>query len=1252
MRSYRLRMSAVTALGALMIGLPMCASPDVKQGSTREATASTPEELTARATIAATPMGRVVSRGVNGAARFIVGAADATAPALGVNVETAARLHLARNASSLGLGDGALRNASVSATHAIPGGGSVVQFKQYVGGLPVYRGSASVVLDAAKNLVSIAANLHAGADGATFSASGRAGSFRMSAEQVLAGVYAAHSPTALPMGAVRDMGPRNEEWRAYKLATAPGALRIVDAGARRVLFPEGDRLIPAYDVHVITRAAGKTENDGHSYVVAGEDGRVLYHAATTLHDAFKYKLWADPAGNHTPADGPLADYSPHPTGLPDGKLPAYVAPVLVSMEGFNKNPAGAADPWLDAAATKTSGNNVVAYSDRDDLGQANPDGGSDGNGLDSADVQADLTLPVANKSFDRVYDVTKQPNASSEQIKAAVTSIFYVTNWMHDYWYDSGFNEAAGNGQLSNLGRGGTEGDPLLAEAQDGADHGQANNANMDPSVDGMSPRMQMYVWSGTPVVSLTGVPAVAFADSPGRVPFAKQTFDVTAPAAIADDGTAPTSDACTAVADLTGKIAIIDRGTCALLAKVAAAQTAKAVGVIIINNVPGHQIISTGQAPDPTVDNMPVLTLTQEDGAALRAKLATGAVTLHMTRGAEILHDGTIDNTIVAHEWGHYLHHRLEECGGPQCNGMSEGWADFNAMMMVVREGDKVTGGVYALSQYAGAGLDPTAGYFGIRRMPYSTDLTRNSLTFTDIRDSTKLATTAPTANVGNPNSEAHNAGEVWAQTMFEAYAALLDTGAKATPPRGFDESKRRMADYVVAGMKATPPEATFTEQRDAVLSVVWASGHKDDFAAMAGAFAKRGMGVGAESPPGGSSSFDEAVENFDFKANVNLAATVIDDKAKSCDNDGILDSGESGTVTLTVRNTGWLPLTKTKVTVSSSSPALTFDNKGVVDVPALDPFASATVKVGVTAVGDVSKAVVPLSVNLSDPDSFKPSADIASTVLVSADDKAASSATDDVESEKSLWTLGHGKTPKDAWARTGDAANHLWHGADVASPADESLVSPSLTVSATDKLTIAFSHSFQFESGEDPTQPAGSGVTVYYDGGVLEISPDDGKTWEDISKYADPGYPNTVFSIAGQPSTNVLAGRKAFTGELAGFPAAKDVKLDLGTQLAGKTIKVRFRIGTDDASGTEGWNIDNLTFGGITTTPFSTVVSDAKLCGSVTPDAGTNGATPADDSGCSCGVTPGHAGASLSGLGLLGGVMAFFARRRRSRA
>ena len=154
---------------------------------------------------------------------------------------------------------------------------------------------------------------------------------------------------------------------------------------------------------------------------------------------------------------------------------------------------------------------------------------------------------------------------------ASVTQLFYQTNWMHDYWYDSGFNEAAGNAQTNNFGRGGIQGDPLQAHAQAGAPTSR-NNSNMQVPADGSSPIMQMYVWDGMPDRTLTLTPGGQLANGPAD--FGPTTFDVTANLVLAEDTMAPTTDACSALQnDVTGQIVVIDRGTCTFQSKAVVAQ-------------------------------------------------------------------------------------------------------------------------------------------------------------------------------------------------------------------------------------------------------------------------------------------------------------------------------------------------------------------------------------------------------------------------------------------------------------------------------------------------------------------------------------------------------------------------------------------------------------------------------------------------------------------------------------------------------
>ncbi len=124
------------------------------------------------------------------------------------------------------------------------------------------------------------------------------------------------------------------------------------------------------------------------------------------------------------------------------------------------------------------------------------------------------------------------------------------------------------------------------------------------------------------------------------------------------DSGGASTSDGCEAITtNVTGKIAIVDRGNCNFTVKAVNAQNAGAVGTLIVNNVAGPAPGMGGTDPNVAV---PVFLLAQSDGALIRAQLPNGPVTGQMYAEAAVYRDGSLDNGIVAHEWGHYISNRL----------------------------------------------------------------------------------------------------------------------------------------------------------------------------------------------------------------------------------------------------------------------------------------------------------------------------------------------------------------------------------------------------------------------------------------------------------------------------------------------------------------------------------------------------------------------------------------------------------------
>jgi extracellular elastinolytic metalloproteinase len=78
-------------------------------------------------------------------------------------------------------------------------------------------------------------------------------------------------------------------------------------------------------------------------------------------------------------------------------------------------------------------------------------------------------------------------------INATITQLFYTSNMVHDLYYRYGFDEVSGNFQQYNFGRGGKEGDGVIANAQDGSGY---NNANFMTPPDGQNGRCRMYLWN------------------------------------------------------------------------------------------------------------------------------------------------------------------------------------------------------------------------------------------------------------------------------------------------------------------------------------------------------------------------------------------------------------------------------------------------------------------------------------------------------------------------------------------------------------------------------------------------------------------------------------------------------------------------------------------------------------------------------------------------------------------------------------
>jgi len=718
---------------------------------------------------------------------------------------------------------------------------------------------------------------------------------------------------------------------------------------------------------------------------------------------------------------------------------------------------------------------------------------------------------------------------------------------------------------------------------------------------------MQMYIFNGRADTQATDPAAIAGKYTSGTAAFGLVSFSTTAEVVYVDDGIVGAAgsihDGCETpfvnAAAIAGKIAFIDRGgPCAggFLQKAQNAQANGAIGVIIAN-------VATSATPNapPNMGGTGVVTIgavsmSFPNGELFRGQFGSATVTATIRR--LVPRDGTIDNQIVGHEWGHFISNRLIGDASGLSNtmgrGMGEGWGDFHAMLLTVRPEDALApananfNGVYALAGYASDALAPVdqTYYFGIRRLPYSTDMTKDPLTYQHIQNGVPLPTGVPLAGGadGANNAEVHNTGEVWATMLWESYASLLRDTLGPTPRLTFDQARSRMIGYLVAAYKATPNAPTLIEARDALFAAAFA-GDPQDFALFCQAFAKRGAGLRAVAPDRSSTTNVGVVESYVCGNDLAITGVSLTEAAPSCDHDGYVDNGETGTLTVTLKNVGSGGLSHTAATVTSGNPHVTLGNGGAITFPASEPYGTTSASIDVHVDGATDIEIADFQISVDDPDLAFDTALVGSfAARINADDVPDSSATDNVESKVGVWTAAgnSGLSTAFPWRRLEVSADqHRWFGPNAGAPSDQYLISPVLHVGHTGSFGFTFTHRYSFEA-------------PLFDGGVIEISSDGGAHWTDIGSSTAPGYNGTLVATG----TNPLAGRPAFVNNSAGYPAFLNATVSLGGAYDGMDVQVRFRIGADDNSAAAGWEIDDIAFAGIDNTPFHTLVPHQGHC------------------------------------------------------
>jgi hypothetical protein len=167
--------------------------------------------------------------------------------------------------------------------------------------------------------------------------------------------------------------------------------------------------------------------------------------------------------------------------------------------------------------------------------------------------------------------------------------------------------------------------------------------------------------------------------------------------------------------------------------------------------------------------------------------------------------------------------------------------------------------------------------------------------------------------------------------------------------------------------------------------------------------------------------------------------------------------------------------------------------------------------------------------------------------------------------------WVATNAAGPAPLWVTsttTPDSAPNAAFVDDPGSQSDKRLDTPGIAITST-VAQLNFHHSFDFDH---------SGANSFFDGGVLEVSSPNiaGGAFTDITDASVGG----AFVVGGYNATisgsqNPIVGRRGWGGTSGGYIITA---ANLGPNVAGQTIKLRFRMGSDTVAAGIGWHIDGI--------------------------------------------------------------------------
>ncbi|KAL1875472.1 hypothetical protein Daus18300_003211 [Diaporthe australafricana] len=214
------------------------------------------------------------------------------------------------------------------------------------------------------------------------------------------------------------------------------------------------------------------------------------------------------------------------------------------------------------------------------------------------------------------------------------------------------------------------------------------------------------------------------------------------------------------------------------------------------------------------------------------------GRMRMYLWTESTPVRDCAFEAGVVIHEYTHGVSNRLTGGGtntrcltGVESGGMGEGWGDFMATAIRLKEGD-----TRATDYSMGAWVYNNPA--GIRAYLFSTSMQTNPYTYASV----------------NGKTEVHSVGTIWTTILYEVLWNLIDKyGSNPAAKPTFDsagvptDGRYLAMKLVIDGMSLQPCNPTFVSARDAIIDADLALTGGVNACELWTGFAKRGLGQGA---------------------------------------------------------------------------------------------------------------------------------------------------------------------------------------------------------------------------------------------------------------------------------------------------------------------------------------------------------------------------------------------------------------------